>query len=81
MLEIQNLTYYSVPEEGFEITLELNPTGSVDLQLSDRTWDLPTELLREKSIEIKPRPADMMRMPNFDYDSIVVTTIKLQRKK
>ena len=44
-------------------------------------YDLPTELLREKSIEIKLRPADMMSMPNFDYDSIVVTTIKLQRKK
>ena len=72
-----SLTYYAVPPTGFEIILELDPSAEITLQLSDQTWDLTPEVLDSLSNDYQPRPADMMRMPNFDYGTVVVTTFRL----
>ncbi len=70
-----NLTYYAVPQEGFEITLELDPLQAINLQISDQTWELAPEVLDQLGLVIQPRPKDMMPMPNFDYGTVVVTTL------
>jgi hypothetical protein len=70
-----NLTYYAVPQDGFEITLELDPLQAINLQISDQTWELAPEVLDQLGLVIQPRSKDMMPMPNFDYGTVVVTTL------
>ncbi|MBC8506633.1 MAG: M28 family peptidase [Anaerolineales bacterium] len=73
-----SLTYYAVPSEGIQITLELDPALTVQLQVSDQTWDLTADVLDSLGSEYQPRPADMMPMPNFDYGTVVVKTLTLE---
>ena len=70
------MTYYAVPPDGFELTLDLDTTKPVVMQVSDRTWDVAPDLLNSQSLQT--RGADMMRTPNFDYGTIVVKTQNLQ---
>ena len=56
-----NLTYYAVPQEGFEITLELDPLQAINLQISDQTWELAPEVLDQLGLVIQPRSKDMMK--------------------
>jgi hypothetical protein len=72
-----SLTYYAIPERGFDITLKLDPTQDIRLQISDQTWDLIPEVLKILENEYQSRPADMMPMPNFDYGTVVVKTFPL----
>jgi len=72
-----SLTFYAVPETGFQITLELNSYQNINLQISDQTWELVPEILDNLGTEIQPRPEDMMQMPNFDFGTVVVKTLHL----
>ncbi|MCP4422175.1 MAG: M28 family peptidase [Chloroflexi bacterium] len=72
-----SLTYYAVPKDGIEITLELDPSTPVNLQICDQTWELLPEIVAESKSPILPRTESMMPMPNFDYGTVVVTTLHL----
>jgi hypothetical protein len=76
--DLWSLTYYAVPSDGFDITLELDPDMEIILQVSDQTWELTPEVLASLDTTYQPRPADMMPMPNFDYGTVVVKTISLK---
>jgi hypothetical protein len=66
-----SLILYTVPPEGFEITLEVEPSQSLTLQVSDNSRELPGI----PGTTFQPRGADMMPMPNFDYGTVVVRTL------
>jgi hypothetical protein len=70
-----SLTHYTVPSEGIEITLEVEPSQSLTLQVSDNSRELPPEALGIQGTTFQPRGADMMPMPNFDYGTVVVRTL------
>jgi hypothetical protein len=72
-----SLTYYAVPQDGIEVTLELDPATPVKLQICDQTWELLPDILAESETPILPRTGYMMPMPNFDYGTVVVTTLLL----
>ena len=72
-----SLTYYAVPTDGFEITLEVDPSQVVTIQISDQTWELVPEVLDSLDTPFQPRPEDMMPMPNFDYGTVVVKTLRI----
>jgi hypothetical protein len=76
--KLWSLTYYAVPKDGFEVTLELDPSEVISLQVSDQTWDLVPEVLTSLGTTIQPRPRDMMPMPNFDYGTVVVKTLNVE---
>ena len=76
--DLWSLTYYAVPLQGFEITLELDPSADINLQVSDQTWNLTPKVLDSLGTAYKSRPADMMPMPNFDYGTVVVKTLNLE---
>ncbi len=76
--DLWSLTYYAVPQDGFEITLELDPSQAINLQIIDQTWELVPEVLDNLGTAIQPRPADMMPMPNFDYGTVVVKIVPIQ---
>jgi hypothetical protein len=71
--ELWSLTYYAVPTNGFEITVELDPNSVVQFQVSDQTWGLTPEVLSLLG-DYQPRSPEMMPMPNFDYGTVVVRT-------
>jgi hypothetical protein len=72
-----SLTYYAPPAEGIEVVLELDPTQPVTLQVSDQTWDLVPEVLEGLTAAYQPRTETMMAMPNFDYGTVVVRTMRV----
>jgi len=76
--DLWSLTYYAVPAEGIDITLELDPAQTINLQISDQTWELTADVLDTLGAAYQPRPANMMPMPNFDYGTVVVTTLNLE---
>ena len=49
------LTYYAVPEEGLEITIETELNKPLKLILMDQTYGLPQELIAQKS-----KPEDLL---------------------
>lgn len=49
------LTFYAVPEEGLEITVETEPDKPLKLILMDQTYGLPPELTAQKS-----KPEDLI---------------------
>ena len=49
-----SLTYYAVPQDGFEITLELDSATEINIQISDQTWDLIPAVLDRLEIGINP---------------------------
>ncbi len=67
------MTYYAVPPEGIEITLEIEPSSPLQIQLTDQSRELPD--IPETSFS--PRPDDMIPMPNFDYVTVVVTSMDI----
>jgi len=69
-----SLTCFAAPPEGIEIELELVASQTVQIQVTDQTWELPDI----KGFDVQPRTADMMPMPNFEYGTIVVTTMKIE---
>jgi hypothetical protein len=71
-----SLTFYAVPMEGFQVVLEIDPSQAVNLQVSDQTWELVPDVLDNLDSAIQPRPEDMMPMPNFDYGTVVVKTLR-----
>jgi hypothetical protein len=72
-----SLTYYAVPADGFQVTLEIDPSQAIDLQVSDQTWDLVPEVVDGLGAAFQPRSPDMMPMPNFDYGTVVVRTLEI----
>jgi hypothetical protein len=72
-----SLTYYAVPEDGFQVELELDPSQAIDLQVSDQTWELTPEVLDSLDAPFQPRSQAMMPMPNFDYGTVVVKTLRV----
>jgi hypothetical protein len=75
--DLWSLTYYAVPTEGFRITLEVDPSQAIRIQVSDQTWDLVPEVLDRSGTIVQPRSLDMMPMPNFDYGTVVVKTLRI----
>jgi len=75
--DLWNLTYYAVPQDGFEITLEIDSFQAINLQISDQTWELVPEVLDNLGTAIQSRPEDMMPMPNFDYGTVVVRILPI----
>jgi hypothetical protein len=68
-----SLAYCAVPPEGIEITLEVESSQSLTLQV----FDITMELLVIPGTTFQPRPDDMMPMPNFDYGTVVVRTLEI----
>jgi len=75
--EIWSLTYYAVSTDGFEVILEIEPSQPINIQISDQTWYMPPDFINSLGIAIQPRPEDMMPMPNFDYGTVVVKTLRI----
>lgn len=67
------LSYYAVPDEGLWITLEIDPSRPVEVQLADQTWELTDQVKEILEPAYRKRGEDMVRMPNFDYGTVVVT--------
>jgi hypothetical protein len=65
-----SLTHRTVPPEGIEITLEVEPAQPLTLQVSDNSRELPDI----PGTTFPPRPDDTMPFPNFDYGTVVVRT-------
>jgi hypothetical protein len=72
-----SLTYYSVPADGFQVKLEIDPSQAIKLQVSDQTWELVPEVLDGLGAAVQPRSPAMMPMPNFDYGTVVVKTLRV----
>jgi hypothetical protein len=72
-----SLTYYAVPTDGFEVILEVDPSQAMNIQISDQTWELVPEVLDNLDTPFQPRSEDMMPMPNFDYGTVVVKTLRI----
>jgi hypothetical protein len=68
-----SLTHRTVPPEGIEITLEVEPSQPLTLQVSDNSRELPVI----PGTTFRPRPDDMMPFPNFDYGTVVVRTLDI----
>lgn len=68
-----SLQYRGVPPEGVEITLEIEPSQSLTIQVIDISMELPGIV----GTTFQPRPDDMMPMPNFDYGTVVVKTLEI----
>ena len=49
----------------------------IELQVSDQTWDLVPEVLDGLGAAFQPRSSAMMPMPNFDYGTVVVKTLRI----
>ena len=71
------MTYYAVPTDGFELILEVDPSQAMTIQISDQTWELVPEVLNNLDTAFQPRLEDMMPMPNFDYGTVVVKTLRI----
>jgi hypothetical protein len=65
-----SLTHRTVPAEGLEIALEVEPAQSLTLQVGDNSRDLP----EIPGTTLPPRPDDTVPFPNFDYGTVVVRT-------
>ena len=72
-----SLTVYAVPRQGFEVILQVDPSQAMNLQVSDQTWKGVPGVLDSVGSSIQPRPEDMMPMPNFDYGTVVVRTLRV----
>jgi hypothetical protein len=59
--------FFGLPPEGIELNLELTNSQSVQMNLEDYTWGLPTILGKA----IVPRPADLMPAPGHPDYTIV----------
>jgi hypothetical protein len=68
-----SLIHHTVPPEGIDITLEVEPSQSLTLQVSDNSRELPDI----PGTTFQPRADDMMPMPNFDYGTVVVRTLSI----
>jgi hypothetical protein len=68
-----SLYHRTVPPEGIIITLEADPSKSLTLQVSDISRELPDV----PGTTFQPRSDDMMPMGNFDYGTVVVTTLDI----
>jgi len=68
------LIYYAVPPEGIEVSIEVNAAQPIKLLVTDQSWDLPVI----PGMNIRPRPSDMLAMPNFDYGTVVSKSFDIQ---
>ena len=68
------LVYYGVPPEGIEITLDLAASQPIRLTFTDQSWGIPDV----PGLEIRPRSADMLPMPNFDYGTVVTNGLDIR---
>ena len=66
------LTYMGVPKDGFVVELEMILKGEIEALITDQSRSLPAEL----EYKFKPRPNNMIPMPNFDYSTVLLKTIK-----
>ena len=65
------LSHRTVPPEGIEVTLEVESSQPLTLQVSDNSRDLPDI----PGTTFQPRSDDMVPFPNFDYGTVVVRTL------
>ena len=75
--KLWSLTTYAMPAEGLKIALDINPSQAVNLQVSDQTGILVPDVVDGLGKVIRPRAEDMMPMPNFDYGTVVVQTLRI----
>jgi len=68
-----NMEYLGVPLEGIEITLEVESSQSLILQVFDISMELPDI----PGMTFPPRPENMMPLPNFDYGTVVVRILEI----
>ncbi len=71
--ELWSLTYYAVPPEGIKIKLVVEPSQPMQIQVTDQSRELPVI----PGMTIRPRPGDMIPMPNFYYVTVVVTSMNI----
>ena len=67
-----DLSYMGVEKGGFEIELEMEPGADLAIEVTDQSRALPAELEHK----YRPRPPDMIPMPNFDYACVLLKTFK-----
>lgn len=68
-----SLTHRTLPPEGTEIALEVEPSQPLTLQVSDNSRNLPDI----PGTTFQARGDDMMPFPNFDYGTLVVRTLDI----
>ena len=68
-----SVVFYTPSQEGIELTLVVDGSQELNVQIFDKTWELPTI----PGKEFNNRSDDMIPMPNFDYGTIVVDVFKI----
>jgi hypothetical protein len=63
------LNYYAPPAEGFEVTLEVNPSQPLKLRVVDQTYELP----QMAGAPFKARPDHLMPAPFTNSDTTQVS--------
>jgi hypothetical protein len=71
--DVWGMIYYAPPPEGVEIVLEIDPNQPLQIMVSDQSRELPD--IPGQSFQ--PRPAEMIPRANFDYGTVVVTSVAL----
>ena len=72
-MNLWSLQCYGVPLEGIVITLEVDASQPLTIQIIDISWELPGIV----GTTFQPRPDDMMPTSNFDYGTVVVRTLEI----
>jgi hypothetical protein len=68
------MIYYAAPPQGIEITLEIDPAQPLRIVVSDQSRELPDIPGRP----FRPRPVEMIPRANFDYGTVVITSVALR---
>jgi hypothetical protein len=76
--DLWTLIYYGVPAEGIELVLEVDANEPLSVQVIDSTWDLLLEVIEDSGVTYSERTSAMMRMPNFDYGTVVASTFDIR---
>jgi hypothetical protein len=76
--DLWTLIYYAVPAEGIELVLEVDANEPLSVQVIDSTWDLLLGVIEDSGVAYTERIRAMMRMPNFDYGTVVASTIDIR---
>ena len=66
------LRYYAFPKEGVELSLEVKPSGPLQISVFDQSYGLP----EVPGAQLRPRPDDLIPTPNAAYsDATVVSKV------
>ena len=70
--DVWGMIYYAAPPQGIEIALELDPAQPLRIVVSDQSRELPD------IPSFRPRPAEMIPRANFDFGTVVITSVALR---